>query len=200
MNKIPSNPWRDDPQVWENRFDLKVAYSFPPGHRLKTGELYPILCFLHGYKECELGKDHGKTIVQAMSDHGPLADNASPIGRESFIIVCPQLKYPGGNIWYDQRSKVLKIVKAMHEYEQGNPNATFLTGFSHGGHGVFDIAEELSGIRWKALWAVDPTRPPTEKPIIPTWLSASREARKSVGAYRRMGFSFQEKNPATIGL
>ncbi|MBI4519154.1 MAG: hypothetical protein HY699_25465 [Deltaproteobacteria bacterium] len=178
MNDYADNRWKDRPQVWEDRFALKVAYSFPPGHGLLAGARYPVLCFLHGDKECGRGPDKGKEIERAMSEHGPLlADESCSIARAKFIIVCPQLPYPGGDVWRNHCGAVLQIVRQMHEREQGDPTATYLAGFSYGGDGVFDIAAMGSDISWKALWGVDPTREPIGKPGCATWLSAGPRAR-----------------------
>jgi dienelactone hydrolase len=46
----------------------------------------------------------------------------------------------------------------------------YLTGFSFGGNGVFDLSLHQSG-QWAALWAVDPTRVPAHDPGCPVWLT-----------------------------
>ena len=52
----------------------------------------------------------------------------------------------------------------------------YLTGFSYGGNGVFDLALAQPD-RWAALWPVDPTRVPQRAPKQPLWLSAGDVAR-----------------------
>ncbi|QBQ56100.1 hypothetical protein [Nitrosococcus wardiae] len=56
------------------------------------------------------------------------------------------------------------------------PEQRFLTGFSFGGNGVFDLALEQRNF-WAALWAVDPTRVPVEDPGRPVWLSYGEVSR-----------------------
>ena len=67
----------------------------------------------------------------------------------------------------------------MHDVQQqfnGDPTRTFLTGFSFGGNGVFDLALAQPGT-WSAIWAVDPTRVPPRRPVMPIWLSFGEIAR-----------------------
>lgn len=184
MNDVPF-------RVWSDRFELKVVYSFPTDYGLRTDELYPVLCFLHGDKECEHRLDKGKAIKQAMRVHGPLGERSAQLERNKFIVVCPQLKYPGGDIWKNYRGTVVQVIKEMHEKELGDPNETYLTGFSYGGNGVFDIAMD-GDFHWKALWAVDPPDPPMAKPAYPTWLSAGPYARGSKDRLEGLGFQKRE--------
>jgi predicted peptidase len=63
-----------------------------------------------------------------------------------------------------------------------DPSRLYLTGFSFGANGVFDLAT-LQPDLWAALWAVDPTRVPHPAPRQPLWLSAGELARS-----QRRGF------------
>lgn len=64
----------------------------------------------------------------------------------------------------------------MHDQFSGDPERSYLTGFSFGGNGVFDLAR-LQANTWAALWAVDPTRAPASDPERPVWLSFGEIAR-----------------------
>ena len=66
----------------------------------------------------------------------------------------------------------------MHACDRfdADPAQLFLTGFSFGGNGVFDIG--LAGeMHWAALWAVDPTRAPRDPLTPPVWLSVGEVCR-----------------------
>jgi len=60
----------------------------------------------------------------------------------------------------------------------------YLTGFSYGGNGVFDLALAQPDL-WTALWAVDPTRVPRRAPTQPLWLSSGDRARGQRQAFVR---------------
>lgn len=197
---------RNNFEIWEQRFNLKVAYSFPPGLICGKKKRYPVLCFLHGNGECERESDprmvtnnRGKDINAAMSLHGPLAGAefkpqfrffkpSATLAAKEFIIVCPQLKNPGGDCWLDQKKTVMDIVKDMHLSENGDPNRTFLTGFSYGGNGVLRIAQEPDGVQWTAFWVVDPEMEPIAKPRQPTFLCMGPLAAPFINKYMELGF------------
>ncbi|HEX6177421.1 MAG TPA: hypothetical protein VF057_03625, partial [Thermoanaerobaculia bacterium] len=65
----------------------------------------------------------------------------------------------------------------------GDADRTYLTGFSFGGNGVFDLGAVQRGF-WAALWAVDPTRAPRVHPDVPVWISAGQIARSHEQAFR----------------
>ena len=125
-----------------------------------------------------------------MASHGPLADTSSAIFRNNFIIVCPQLPYPGGDVWKKHPGTIQKIMKAVCGEELGDPDRLFLTGFSYGGHGVFDLAR-ISGVHWKGLWAVDPPEIPHDLPGYPTCLSVGSLAKQDRSRILKLGFVSQ---------
>lgn len=65
-----------------------------------------------------------------------------------------------------------------------DPARTFLTGFSFGGNGVFDLALMQPG-SWAALWPVDPTRVPPQDPGRPVWFSSGEISRLRAGSFIR---------------
>lgn len=127
----------------------------------------PVLCFLHGYDEAA-----PLDIHQALTRHGPLWPGAVLRVPEEFIVVAPQLP-AAGDLWYRYADTVLEIVTEVQALGGGDPARTYLTGFSFGGNGVFDLALAQPGL-WAALWPVDPTRPPPRDPLRPVWLSIAR--------------------------
>jgi poly(3-hydroxybutyrate) depolymerase len=130
----------------------------------------PVLCFLHGYDE-----GPPTSLVDGMTRHGPLAPSSSPLAREAFIVVAPQMPVRG-DMWYRYGREVRRLVDKVQEQYLGDPARTFLTGFSFGGNGVLDLALEAPG-PWAALWAVDPTRPPERGPERRVWLSSGAISR-----------------------
>jgi poly(3-hydroxybutyrate) depolymerase len=65
---------------------------------------------------------------------------------------------------------VRQIVLDEAERYACDPRRLYLTGFSFGGNGVFDLALAQTAM-WAALWPVDPTRVPVKSIAIPIWLS-----------------------------
>ena len=146
---------------------LRYLVSVPAA----TDSAAPMLCFLHGYDEAA-----PMPIERALTLHGPLADTAARMARERFLVVAPQLPR-GGDIWHRAATHVVTIVGEAARRFGGDPDRWFLTGFSFGGNGVFDLAAAQPG-RWRALWAVDPTRVPrTALGDTPLWLSIGAAAR-----------------------
>jgi hypothetical protein len=140
--------------------------------------LWPVLCFLHGYDE-----GAAMPIRQALTRHGPLAAGISSLATTSFIVIAPQL--PGrGDLWHLHAEAVADLVRQVQAESQGDPRRTYLTGFSFGGNGVFDLALAQPEL-WAALWPVDPTRVPPADPGRPVWLSSGEISRYNARAYIR---------------
>lgn len=131
----------------------------------------PVLCFLHGYDEAA-----PMEIEQALTRHGPLNPDNPRFIAEQFIIVAPQLPR-AGDVWYRHAEEVESIVRKIQQTHNGDAARTYLTGFSFGGNGVFDLGL-LKPQLWTALWAVDPTRVPKRDSGLPVWLSAGELARR----------------------
>jgi dienelactone hydrolase len=135
-----------------------------------------VLFFLHGYDE-----GAPLDIQDALTRHGPLRPGNTVRAVEEFIIVAPQMP-TRGDVWHRYADAVRVILRHVHQRHDGDPQRTYLTGFSFGGNGVFDLAL-LQPHTWAALWAVDPTRVPTRNPQRPVWLSFGEVAR-----HRKNGF------------
>ncbi|HYR08153.1 MAG TPA: alpha/beta fold hydrolase [Longimicrobium sp.] len=153
---------------------LRYLLAIPQG--TDAAEPRPVLVFLHGYNE------GAPTDLQTgMTLHGPLREGNPPIAGE-FIVVAPQLPEQG-DMWRGWDDEVRDIVLRVHAQHGGNPRRTYLTGFSYGGNGVFDIALMQPGL-WAALWSVEPTRAPERDPGLPVWLSSGELTRR-----RQSGFT-----------
>ena len=134
-----------------------------------TGPL-PLLCFLHGY-----GEAAPMAIERALRRHGPLAAGAAPLAVRGFIVLAPQLPI-AGDLWGRHADQVLTLIDDVCARQAVDATRMYLTGFSYGGNGVFDLALAQPD-RWAALWSVDPTRVPQRAPKQPLWLSAGDVAR-----------------------
>lgn len=136
----------------------------------------PVLLFLHGYSEAA-----PEDIHITLAKHSPLNPDAAPLARAEFIVVAPQLPR-AGDIWHTQTHAVESIVRDVQDEHGGDVARTYLTGFSFGGNGVFDIGIARSEI-WAALWSVDPTRVPHTDPGLPIWLSSGALSREMEGGF-----------------
>ncbi len=134
-----------------------------------AGATRPVLCFLHGYDEGPPAE------IAALTRHGPLRPDGAPDEVRDFLVVAPQLP-ARGDLWLRNADAVLRIVREVQARHGGDPARTYLTGFSFGGNGVFDLALAQPDV-WAALWPVDPTRVPTRDPGRPVWLSVGEVAR-----------------------
>jgi poly(3-hydroxybutyrate) depolymerase len=146
---------------------LRYLYAIP---RSRPAGPHPVLLFLHGYDEGAPAE-----IEEALTRHGPLQTADAFPALDDWLIVAPQL--PGrGDIWYRYADAVQGILRNMQQRHGGDPLRAYLTGFSFGGNGVFELAAVQPGM-WSALWAVDATRVPQGDPGRPVWLSFGEVAR-----------------------
>jgi predicted peptidase len=154
---------------------LRYLLSLPPA-RSEAEDKVPIICFLHGYDEAAPVEIH-----RGLTRHGPLRSIGELRALKRCIVIAPQLPM-AGDIWHRYANAVRSIVTEMQENQGGDPRRSYLTGFSFGGNGVFDLAL-LQADLWAALWPVDPTRIARLDPKRPIWLSFGAIARS-----KRSGF------------
>ena len=83
-------------------------------------------------------------IRHAMALYGPLAASAAPVAAAEFAIAAPQMPERGDR-WSQHAGAVREIVERLLGRHLVDPERLFLTGFSFGGNGVFDIALALPG-------------------------------------------------------
>lgn len=157
----------------------------------RTGETLPVLCFLHGYDEAA-----PLPIEQGVRRHGPLSPTAAAVSTTLFIVVAPQLPRRG-DLWHRYADAVKGIVQDVQAEHGGDPERTYLTGFSFGANGVFDLALSQPDM-WSALWPVDPTRVPEHDPERPVWLASGEISRRNARAFtdRLRLSSLTESEPA----
>lgn len=154
---------------------LRYLLSVPPSID-RPSQGFPLLCFLHGY-----GEAAPRDIRRAMTLHGPLRSSSAARARQEFIIMAPQLLI-GGDLWQRYADVLRQIVSEVRSENGGDPRRMYLTGFSFGGNGVFDIGIALPQL-WAALWSVDPTRVPHADPGLPVWLSSGALSRDLEGGF-----------------
>lgn len=153
---------------------LPYLLSVPAG--IPPAQGWPVLCFLHGYDE-----GAPMPIYEALTVHGPLnPKNPAPI-RQTFIVLAPQMPARSDR-WYRFAEAVHEIVENVRKTYGGDPRRTYLTGFSFGGNGVFDLAISHLDF-WAALWPVDLTRIPQADPQRPVWLSVGEVTRRATPAF-----------------
>lgn len=93
-----------------------------------------------------------------------------------FLVLAPQLTF-AGDVWHRYADEVRALAAEAIERHGADAGRLYLSGFSFGGNGVFDLALLQPGL-WAALWAVDPTRLPQRDPAVPVWLSFGEVARR----------------------
>ena len=149
---------------------LRYLRSLPAAHG-DPQQKWPVLIFLHGYDEAA-----PLAIDKALTRHGPLRAGSSRRAVEEFIVIAPQLPRPG-DLWHIKAEPVRGIALHVQNELGGDPERTYLSGFSFGGNGVFDLGVAHENL-WAALWPVDPTRVPGLDPHCPIWLSIGDIARR----------------------
>lgn len=147
---------------------LPFLLSVPPS--VPEDMKAPVLCFLHGYME-----GPPTEIYEGLTAHGPLRPGNSPVAAGDFVVVAPQLPMRG-DLWWKYAEAVGEIVAYVEKNLAGDPDRVYLTGFSFGANGVFDLALRFPHL-WAALWPVDPTRVPVSDPGLPVWLFSGEASR-----------------------
>lgn len=148
---------------------LPCLLSVPEGTPPASG--WPLLFFLHGYEEAA-----PMPLEEALGRHGPLSAQTPPAISDQYIRVAPQLPHAGDH-WFRFAGAVESILDHLLENHHADPHRCYLSGFSFGGNGVFDLARAQPR-RWAALWSVDPTRVPEDPVQQPVWLSIGQIARR----------------------
>jgi predicted peptidase len=143
----------------------------------------PLLCFLHG-----LGEAAPLEIQTAMSLHGPLREGNPEDMIDRMVVLAPQLPEAGDH-WHRYADAVRGLVLSMTDRGGCDPARLYLTGFSYGGNGAFDLAIAHPEL-WAAFWAVDPTRVPVQEIRAPVFVSFGDIARAQAQLYiKRLGLA-----------
>jgi predicted peptidase len=156
-----------------------LRYLLRPRTSTEADESPPLLCFLHGYDE-----GAPLDIFDALSRHGPFRSLNQSTYKDRFVIVAPQLPVRG-DLCNRYADTVGRIVLDEAKRFACDLRRLYLTGFSFGGNGVFDLSFAQTGI-WAASWPVDPTRVPTRLITIPIWLSLGEISRLQAPSFIRI--------------
>ena len=157
---------------------LRYGIYLPPGHNQETEKYWPILCYLHGIRECGRPLDTKEDTEGLLTSHGPLKGGRFQGATDDFIVVVPQMPcLPGegrrsfNDNWKNYADTVKQIAETVQKQYRGDRQHIYLTGFSLGGNGVLDIAIAQARFNfWAKLWPVDPIRPYDKIPQLPIWL------------------------------
>src|SRR5262245_4263687 len=127
-------------QVFESR-PLRYVITVPPTRPQGTRR-HPVLCFLHGR-----GEVAPMDICKAVTTYGPLRRGSSSRATECFIVVAPQLPSQpqplrDPKVWSKYERDVEDVVREVREKYNGDPQRTYLTGFSYGGNGTLNFASD----------------------------------------------------------
>jgi predicted peptidase len=101
-----------------------------------TAEAFPLLLFLHGIKR--RGSDlrrldgYGLLGIAERREHFP------------YVLVVPQC--PEGAFWPENRDLVLGVLEQVAHTYRVDRSRMYLTGFSMGGNGVWDLAANTEGV------------------------------------------------------
>lgn len=173
MSTVDLNPVRSGP--------LPYLLSMPDRPHDAAPDGWPVLFFLHGFEE-----GPPTDMYEAVTRHGPLSDHVRDDAVSEFVIVAPQLP-ERGDLWLRFADAVRETVAQVTMLHRVDVTRLYLTGFSYGASGVFDLALAQPDL-WAALWAVDPTRVPSADPARPVWISAGSVARPGRDALvKRLG-------------
>lgn len=146
---------------------LKALFALPA----RPAPLAPLLCFLHGY-----GEAAPLPIESALSKFGPLQADAADLAQE-FVVLAPQLPHAGDD-WHLYEQQIRRLVLRLQREQGADPRRCYLSGFSYGGNGVFDLGMAQPDL-WAALWPVDPPRLPARGLMPPVWLSIGEITRRN---------------------
>jgi predicted peptidase len=156
----------------------ELKYLTRPGESRPQNRSPPLLCFLHGYDEAA-----PLDIETGLTRHGPFKPGNPAPQLDQFVCVAPQLPRRG-DIWHRYAHGVREIVLHEAQRHDCDPRRLYLTGFSFGGNGVFDLALVLPAF-WAALWPVDPTRVPAKDPEAPVCLHLGEVSRYQARSFIR---------------
>ena len=168
-----------------------LRYLVRPRISTEADESPALLCFLHGHDE-----GAPLDIFDALTRHGPLRSLNPSTYKDRFVVVAPQLPVRG-DLWYRYADIVRQIVLDAAKRFACDLRRLYLTGFSFGGNGVFDLSIAQTS-PWAALWPVDPTRVPTKSITIPIWLSLGEISRLQARSFiRALSLESAETAPST---
>ncbi|MBW5447876.1 prolyl oligopeptidase family serine peptidase [Cohnella sp. CFH 77786] len=117
-------------QTITKRIDLGFQLFLPDEYETKTDRSWPLILFLHGVKK--RGSD-----LRLLDGYG-LPSIAENWNGFEFLVLAPQC--PAYTDWTSERDAVLALLERILSDYRVDPDRIYLTGFSMGGHGAWDLA------------------------------------------------------------
>jgi len=136
-----------------------------------------LLCFLHDYDQAAPSEP-----IRALTRHGPFAGSTSAF-LDRFVIVAPQLPC-SADAWCLYGGAIEEIIEHEVRRHECDRSQIFLTGFSIGANGAFELAH-IQRDFWCGVWAVDPTRISPVNDRCPVWLSIGALSRPQLKEWVR---------------
>jgi predicted peptidase len=109
---------------------INYQLFLPYGYEAQRDKKYPLIVFLHGNKKC--GDD-----ITLLNNYG-LTWIAEGKADFQFIVVTPQC--PADSDWTSESDTVITVTKEIISTYRVNWEDIYLTGFSMGGRGAWDLA------------------------------------------------------------
>lgn len=119
-----------------------VVYAPREYHPQSRQRAWPTIVFLHGRGEC--GTDGMKQLI-----HGPAQRIIRDREHWPFLIIFPQ-KPEQGDEWEKYDNVVMAMLEATRNEYPIDPDRTYLSGLSQGGHGTLAIGANHPDV-WAAL-------------------------------------------------
>ncbi len=173
---------------WERLEDATLKYRLFGERKLKGGKLYPLVVYLHG----KGGDVMTPEVPGQVSD---FADGANYHKRPCFVIV-PQC--PANGFWNgDNNLNVIKVIETVVKNLPIDAQRIYLTGYSMGGFGTFDIVARQPKLFAAAVPVAGGGNPATAEGMkgVPFWVFHGaadtvvnvEQSRKMVDALKKAG-------------
>ncbi|OWR32709.1 hypothetical protein CDO73_03665 [Saccharibacillus sp. O23] len=124
---------RIDTQILK-RIRMNYLLYLPPGYQAESDKKWPLILYLHG-------AGGSGTMLDAVRKEGLPARMESGAGLP-FVVVAPQC--PLGVFWNTREDEVLAILDEVADNRNIDPSRVYLTGFSMGAYGVWQMASHHS--------------------------------------------------------
>ena len=125
-----------DQHYSNSRANMGFKLFLPEQYGSPTMGPFPLLLFLHGIKrrgsDLRLLDGYGLLGIAERREHFP------------YLLIAPQC--PEATFWPEHRDLVLGIVEQVSQAYRVDRSRVYLTGFSMGGNGVWDLAANTEGV------------------------------------------------------
>ncbi len=173
---------------WERLEDATLKYRFFGERKLKGAKLYPLVVYLHG-------KGGDVMTPEVPGQVSGFADGANYHKRPCFIIA-PQC--PANGFWNgDNNLNVIKVIETLVRDLPIDAERIYLTGYSMGGFGTFDIVARQPKLFAAAVPVAGGGNPATAESMkgVPFWVFHGdadavvnvEQSRKMVEALKKAG-------------